>query len=394
MSITLIAGRPGDGKSYSAVHLSILPALKQGRSLFTNIELNIPLLKLELGLSDDQYLKYIPKETLKTTDLQDIPGGCLIVLDEVWRYWKSEERNPSTEDEKFFAEHRHKVGRMPQIDGMLSQDIVLITQNIMEVPRWIRGRIASTYKIEKLTAAGFQNKFRVDIHRGCNPRFPKDGYISSSISDYSSDVWRYYKSHTAAQETGGVDTATIEKGAVRNVSVWRSQRMLTYYVIFGIALLFLLWSFNNSQGAIFGNPDPNKYKVTSDTPIPNPASLSAVPTSMAYIPSVENNLTPTPEIIAQPINPDENIKSLTHWISGYYYAYGFYTLILTNGNHNFRIKISEDQCTQNPLTCNHDKTQYNTIPITNKTIMPDSIHQIAGIAQPPRHEAAGAMPQN
>lgn len=120
MSITLIVGKPGDGKSYSAVHLSILPALKQGRSVFTNIELNLELLRLELQLREDHYLKYIPKEQLNTSDLIDIPGGCLIVLDEVWRYWKADERSPKTEDEKLFAEHRHKIGRMPGIDGTLS----------------------------------------------------------------------------------------------------------------------------------------------------------------------------------------------------------------------------------------------------------------------------------
>lgn len=392
MSITVIVGRPGDGKSYSAVHLSILPALKQGRSVFTNIELNIPLLRLELNLRDEHYLKYIPKETLQTSDLQNIPGGCLIVLDEVWRYWKAEERSPSTDDEKFFAEHRHKVGRMPNLDGMLSQDIVLISQNLLDIPRWIRGRVASTYKVEKLTAVGFDRKFKVDIHRGCNPRFPKDGYISSSISEYSSDVWRYYSSHTAAQETGGVDSATLEKGAVRNVSVWRSSRMLAYYAVLGFAVLFLGWASTSSEGAIFGNPDSTKHVVSSDSSTPHPPPL-------AVVPSVVPSSAPTgPSITLQPTEPPpppiQETISDKFWISGYSSLPDKLFILLTDGQVTKKLKLSPDSCDLDNLECTHGNIKYQGIPLRQKSYIPDDMKRIAQASLQPTSEVAGLAGAN
>lgn len=222
MSISLIVGKPGDGKSYAAVHMCILPALQQGRSLFTNIPINEELARIELSLREDHYIRCIDKEKLEKSDLFDIPGGTLIVLDEVWRYWKKEERKPDTDDEKFFAEHRHKVGRMPGIDGMLSQDIVLITQNTNEIPTWIKGRIASTYKVVKLNAVGADNRFRVDVYRGAQGERPqKDSFISASLGRYSSDVWRYYQSHTLGDTSGGVSAGTLEAGPSAKVSIWQ-----------------------------------------------------------------------------------------------------------------------------------------------------------------------------
>lgn len=391
MAITLIIGKPGDGKSYSAVEYSILPALKQGRSVYTNLSLNLDLLRYDLKLRPDHYLKDIPKDEINIQELSKIPGGTLIVLDEVWRYWKAQERNPSELDEKFFAEHRHKVGRMPGIDGLLSQDIVLITQNITDVPLWIRGRVATTLVCEKLSAAGFENKYRVDRYKGCNSRFPKDTYINASFSEYSSDVWRYYQSHTSSTEVGGVDAATLEKGAIQNVSVWRSSRMLGYYALLGAVIIFLGWTASNSHGAIFGNPDNDKPDTPQLTQIPIKPPVSNIPDPLAFTPSL-----PAPLINPPPIpNPQPTIQPSTEfWITGIIQYENKTNILLTNGSITKSYKTQENPCTESIETiCIIDKISYSTNPLKRKSYLPESINQIAGMAQPARNEPAGAMPQ-
>ncbi|MFL7017233.1 zonular occludens toxin domain-containing protein [Vibrio cyclitrophicus] len=49
MAITLIKGRPGAGKSYECVVHHILPSIKDGRKVVTNIPLNIDYFALTYG---------------------------------------------------------------------------------------------------------------------------------------------------------------------------------------------------------------------------------------------------------------------------------------------------------------------------------------------------------
>lgn len=403
MSISLIVGKPGDGKSYAAVHMCILPALQQGRSLFTNIPINEELARIELSLREDHYIKCIDKEKLEKTDLFDIPGGTLIVLDEVWRYWKKEERKPDTEDEKFFAEHRHKVGRMPGIDGMLSQDIVLITQNTNEIPTWIKGRIASTYKVVKLTAVGAENRFRVDVYRGAQGERPqKDSFISASLGRYSSDVWRYYQSHTLGDTSGGVSAGTLEAGPSAKVSIWANPQLRLYMGLAFLALCFIVYRLYSTGGQIFssasGRSGPVETKPIPTRPI-DPALLvdSVSPSALKDSSHATDNIPVA--AVAVPVAPlpaPSLSVSADWWVTGSIHVDGLYTLILTNGSKTRKIKSSDYLCDDSgEKKCVYENIAYYSVPLGQKSLLPGMPNNPAFDGAAPHRELAsnaGAAP--
>lgn len=375
MSISLIVGKPGDGKSYAAVHMCILPALQQGRSLFTNIPINEELARIELSLREDHYIRCIDKEKLEKSDLFDIPGGTLIVLDEVWRYWKKEERKPETEDEKFFAEHRHKVGRMPGIDGMLSQDIVLITQNTNEIPTWIKGRIASTYKVVKLNAVGADNRFRVDVYRGAQGERPaKDSFISASLGRYSADVWRYYQSHTLGDTSGGISAGTLEAGPSARVSIWQNPQLRLYMGLAFLAVGFIVYRLYSTGGEIFSSTAGRGHPVETK-PIPtkslDSASLAGPLPSPEVIAHVPDSPPPGPPVPPPPVVPPGPLVSPDWWVVGAVHTPELHTLIISNGSKTRKIKSSENLCDDSQeKKCVYENIAYYSVPLGPKSILP------------------------
>jgi zona occludens toxin len=345
MSITAIVGNPGAGKSYSAVHLCILPAIKARRPVFTNIPLRTDSIRAEIPESNGVDLTSVPAETLKPDEVAHLPGGTLIVLDEVWRYWPAEMKTPTAETESLFAEHRHKVGRIPGVDGLVSQDIVLLTQDMSDIPRFIRSRIAATFIVTKLTAVGAVNRFRVDRYTGAvsSMRPPKAKLVSSSYGEYTSDVWRYYVSHTKSDDTGGVDLSTVETGATANVSVWRHPTMLGVYLGLVLVVGFIGWRFFGTDRAFLGvTPEPS-------------AAQESVPASAPVKPP------PAPSALAQRapvVEPQADPGSVParyagHWITGRVVVgeSRAVLLFLTDGTRHVRVSVPRAACGGYPLSC-------------------------------------------
>lgn len=395
MAISLIVGRPGDGKSYSAVHLCILPALQMGRSVFTNIPVNVDLLREELQLLPDLYLKVVDKEQLDKTELYDIPGGTLIVLDEVWRYWKKEERKPPSDaDEKFFAEHRHRIGRVPGVDGALSQDIVLITQGTTEVPGWIKSRIASTYKVVKLNAVGSENRFRVDFYRGAQGERPqKDSFISCSFGRYSADVWRYYQSHTLGDQSGGIATASLEAGPSKNVAIWSHPRMLLNYALAGIAIAFIVWRFGFAERQFLGGSGKTDREVktkpvasiaVADLPSPNTLPSHAVPGPPVASPVSPPGPPPGPSPGPLPGPPPGPSISPDWWVTARVDYPGHHEIVITDGSRSRRIHSVSELCRiDGEVLCEHGGLAYGDFATRNKSVLPSYMRDLspAGAAQ-------------
>ncbi len=350
MSITLIVGTPGAGKSYSAVHLSILPAIRAYRPVYTNVPLYVDAIRsdllqkhtttdLERKLLNELDIVVFDPEKLDTETLRELPGGVLIVLDEIWRYWPSELKQLSAPDESFFAEHRHRTGRIPGVDGLLSQDIVLLTQDTSDVPRPIRSRVAATFVVVKLTAVGSESRFRVDRYQGCvsSMRPPKAKLITTSIGAYSSDVWRYYQSHTKGSETCGVDLSTIEAGAIKNRSVWTSPKMLMYYAVLVFGLLFLGNRF--LFGPAFFSPAEAAVSQLSTAPVRAPST--GVPSASDYAISRAPGDPGSPGEVQAPL-PSGRFAG--YWITGAVLTPSHRVVFLTDGSRHLTARPAHDAC--------------------------------------------------
>lgn len=146
MAIDAYVGLPGHGKSYGVTEHVIIPSLKEGRQIVTNIPLNEEKLKLDFGEHGGSIVQ-LPLDWHELEDLHEVaPPGAVLVLDEVWRRWPAGETTTQARflDQQLLAEHRHRVD-----DEGRSMRIVLVTQDLAQISNWVRLLVESTYRISK-----------------------------------------------------------------------------------------------------------------------------------------------------------------------------------------------------------------------------------------------------
>lgn len=214
MSIYAYTGLPGSGKSYNVVDKQILPALREGRTVVTN-----------LALIESAVAEAIPGADLRTFDIdalrQDpalveelVPPGAVFVVDELWKLWPAGVKTDKVPEvwKSFLAEHRHKVGE----DGRSTQ-IVYVTQDLAQISAFARQLVEQTIHHTKLSHIGANKSFQWVSYQGSvTGAVPPDSRkIVSGLGRYRPEVFRFYKSHTMS-ETGkaGDETAVDQRGNV------------------------------------------------------------------------------------------------------------------------------------------------------------------------------------
>ncbi len=267
MSINGLVGRPGHGKSYSAIELFILQALKEKRTVVTNIPL---LPKLTDQYSDAVIMDIDLADMAKPENRhkwRELPASAVYVLDELWRIWPAGLKAKDLPEEQlaFIKEHRHNIddtGREP--------DIILVTQDLSDIAVSIRNMVETTIICTKLTAIGAKNNFRRDYYQGAIKGFlgPKTTFIRSDQCKYSEAIFSLYKSHTKSTASGAVD---INNSGVLNVSVFNG---VGFKLGLGL-LLFLI------VGVIYGF---NKTSSGVDAMVNKKTPASSVPVSHSELP--------------------------------------------------------------------------------------------------------------
>ena len=241
MAITAYSGLMGHGKSYGVVKHVILPAIKDGRTVFTNIPLDNELFIKDFGNAPVHF------ELSEIKDSDDwwnetLPSGALLVIDEVWRLWPAGQRaNQIPEcDRSFLAEHRHRVG-----DDGKSTEIVLVTQDLAQLASFAKNLVETTYRVVKMNKLGRSDMYRVDIFDGpvTGPRPPLKNRIREQHGGkYKQEIYQYYSSHTqsetgeAGDETQTDDRFNIFKGSGPKIMIM-SVLVLSLLAFLGLSNL-------------------------------------------------------------------------------------------------------------------------------------------------------------
>lgn len=246
MAIDAYVGLPGSGKSYSVVKFAILPSLKQGRQVITNIPLTDVAHAEFPGM-----IRQLPHDWYQDEKLfETIPNGSVVVLDELWRRWPKgmQAAKVPFRDKEFLAEHRHLVDE----EGN-STRIVLVTQDLDQISAFATMLVDTTYQSVKLSALGANKRFRVDIYQGAakGQRPPKSRLLRSVFDRYEKSIHQYYQSATKSL-TGLVGD---ESRADKRATIWRSPLML-FTLASPIILGFLVWQIGKffSNGMTFTEP--------------------------------------------------------------------------------------------------------------------------------------------
>lgn len=263
MAINAYTGLPGSGKSYTVVERVILPALKDGRRVWTNIPMSLEMLEV---------MEYPGTVTqFQTNDIvsnenwfQEIfEPGATIIIDECWRFWPSGlKATQMLEGHKsFFAEHRHMVGE----DGK-STEVILVTQNLSQIASTLRDLVEFTYVTTKLKAVGASNRFRVDVYEKAvtGTKLPKTQHLRSFFGEYKQENYRYYQSQTmSASSVHGDESSTDE-----SFNIWSSPIVRFGFPVFFLVMFsFIFYGYGVVYDSYFGEEETTKVEVVTD-PVP------------------------------------------------------------------------------------------------------------------------------
>lgn len=187
-------GKPGSGKSYSVMAEVVIPALKDGRRVLTNIDgafdkMCRVRLAAALGLTPEE----LDERYLALTDDEITCGSCwglvqardIFVIDEVQRYWPGGSLKPTDPTAfRFFGEHRH-----------FGCDIHCITINPANYQAPMRSYAEVCHTYRKLGVLGMNSRFIRRDYTGAVP--DDDAEVSKSYGKYKKEIFGYYKSVTA-----------------------------------------------------------------------------------------------------------------------------------------------------------------------------------------------------
>lgn len=268
MAIDAYTGLPRSGKSYSVVKNVILPSLKEGRHVYTNI----PLTEKTHQLYPD-LIHQLDAEWFKDMELfAGIPGGAVVVLDELWRRWPAGLKANAVNfaDKEFLAEHGHNVDE----NGNTTR-VVLVSQDLSQIAAFARDLVAMTYRATKLDAVGADNRFRVDIYTGAvtGQKPPKSQLLRSTYDKYDPEIYTFYRSSTKSK-TGDVGD---ESRADKRGNIWKSPFILFSAIAPLVLIPLLLWYisglFGSGLGLVEDEPEPEIVEAPQQLVNPMPDDI-------------------------------------------------------------------------------------------------------------------------
>ncbi|MBP2847673.1 hypothetical protein J8655_19765 [Dickeya oryzae] len=278
MSITAYIGINGSGKSYEVVRSVILPAFLNGRRIVTNITGVTNEKFVEFISSDEKLVNTRHGEIISVSD-NDVNSdnflpykGCsssfcqpgdLICIDEAWRFWETDKMLKNGH-RSFFAEHRH----FSNAQTGFTCDVVLISQDLGTLCRFIRARIETTYRMQKHVSLGLTKRYRVDVFMGAKTF--KKSLTSSYQEKYDPKFFPLYSSHDGHN---AVEARVDERQNIfRQTKIW----VIAAFCIVSIcASFFFVWSFLTRNQT----SSPEKFVHAQKNDLPAPAAAVSVSTS-------------------------------------------------------------------------------------------------------------------
>lgn len=245
--INLMLGQPGGGKSHEAVVFHLIPALKQGRKVITN-----------LALVMDKFQAYFPEYchlieirepyTERYTDPKTAQEASRLVrpFSQESHYgdpWRQEEtgtgplyiidechlalpvRGTPIEVEEWYSLHRHE-----------GADVLLITQSYGKCNRAIRDLVQVVYRCKKATAFGTNDRYIRKVQDGL-----RGEVVNTSIRQYEKTYFGFWKSHTRSS------AAVAELQANDIVPIWKRWPFKGAAIMFTIAACMIVWNLNRDS---------------------------------------------------------------------------------------------------------------------------------------------------
>ncbi|WP_284335034.1 zonular occludens toxin domain-containing protein [Comamonas sp. NoAH] len=262
MPINTYTGLMGSGKSYECVSSVIVPAVRAGRRVVTNVDgidsdairaycqdkFSVPLEQLGKVVhctNDD-----VPKASFlphgKDVETFCLPGD-IICIDEAWRFWGTDCKL-LPEHKVFFREHRHFV----HPETKVCCDLVLMVQDITDLHRTLRVVVEVTFRTTKIKTLGWQKTYRVEMWEGY--KLTAKGRVSVQNKRYDVEIFPLYSSYSGG--TGKELQVDSRQNVLRNPKLW--IMVLVVIALFGWSLHTILGFFNGTRTQLNSNGEVDK----------------------------------------------------------------------------------------------------------------------------------------
>lgn len=339
MAIEAYYGKPRNGKSYSVVANVLIPALENGRNVYTNIPL--------AGDYKDMSNYNIFDNKVDALYFAGLPAGSVIVIDEAWRYFPAGERVSVIPEEvkEFLAMHGHNVDE----EGNTTQ-IVIVSQGANQIGSFIKGLVQNAYKITKKG----EKQFRTDHFSGESAENLKGEYDSQFYTKFDPKIFAAYQTSTnSATGSAGNEKKLDKRGGLGS----------SYLLKYGMPLALLLICFGLYKGyeqfsSIGKKPD---IKVKQPRPsIPQPS---------------DNQVTTRIVVTEEPLVPLSTVYSVSGWSQ--YKVNDPVTVHITHTSGKvYPVPAADCERFLDSYTCMIQGTL-----VTPHTGKPDHVYNIQAIAQ-------------
>ena len=194
--IYAICGRPRSGKSYESVVYHIVPAIKSGRKVVTNVTLNL-----------DWFIKVFGKEV---TELISVVDGQLNEFGKLDRpfskfeHYQDDWRDENNKAPLYVIDEAHMVLPNRNLDSSILEfyslhghygiDIILLTQDLRKIHRDIKAMIEMTYYCAKNTAFGSDKTYTKKVRIGATTEV-----VNEEVRKYKASYFPAYQSHTQSK---------------------------------------------------------------------------------------------------------------------------------------------------------------------------------------------------
>lgn len=293
MPINVYTGLMRSGKSYEVVSEVIVPAIRAGRRVVTNVD-GISEEKIHAYLKakypDDDHSKYgsvvhvtndqVFKEDFFPyyDDVKDahtdttVQPGDLVAIDEAWRFW-GDGMKVHKNHRSFFLEHGH----FTHPDTGVACDLVLMIQDMNTLERKLKSVVAFNFRTHKKVSLGLSNTYSLVMWEGSKQ--VKAARIGSWVRKYRKDVFPLYSSFKGGAQ-GVLVNADNRQNVLANPKLWGYVALL---VVGASVAGYNIWKFfhpvDPKAAVASGAAAASSSAAGAGRAVPVPVRPSVVPVS-------------------------------------------------------------------------------------------------------------------
>ncbi len=273
-----IEGIPGSGKSYEAVAFHILPALKRGRKVITNLPLQIEQIRaINPDWADLIEVRKFPQPVRGTWDADAASRGEMAfrlfedgrtenppdvpVFGHVWDFydeWRGEggigplyvvdECHNAWPKSLMPPKELKEVIQWAKLSRHFGADVTGITQSWRDVHGSLSILLASLIKLRKADILGKKGEYIRRVHGGY-----RGAELSRETRKYDPAIFPFYKSHTQGQ--------TVQEAGLSDVSPKIVKIRRASYAFLAIGIAAVIWAFWPKEGyTFFGMKKPEQMQ--------------------------------------------------------------------------------------------------------------------------------------